>query len=67
MKKKLNKWQIGFNYGEDFQYHQPFIRRIDFGIVKLTSLPEVGEPITKNHYKGFMIAVEFYIPIRIVK
>jgi len=64
MKKILNKWQFIFNYGEEPNYYNPFLRILDFGIIKLTSIPKEGDSIKKRKYKGFLISVSFFIPIK---
>jgi len=64
MKPLLNKWQIFCKpYMRDFMRGDRGWKIFEFGIVKLTQMPEYGQAISSYHYKGFIIRFAYWLPI----
>lgn len=61
-KKVLDKWQLVLTVDHDFRYRFDGWRVLDFGIFKLSSLPDDGIIPDKRHYKGFWVRFRFWLP-----
>ena len=60
---KLNKWTTWFFFRPDLDRFDRGWKLLQFGIFKLTSLPNEGCRITKQNYKGFIIRLYIFTPI----
>lgn len=61
-KRVLDKWQLVLAVDHDFRYRFDGWRVLDFGIFKLSSLPDDGIIPNKRHYKGFWVRFRFWLP-----
>jgi hypothetical protein len=58
-RKVLNKWQfIWVRTHTDIGWTE-----IEFGVVRITSFPEEGKPISADNYEGFWSRVLLWSPI----
>ncbi len=66
MKRLLNKWQLHFIFGRDHGRMESGWKRLEFGILKLHSLPEEAYAFHSAHYKGFIVRLRIWLPIEVV-
>lgn len=65
IKKELNKWQMTFYYGRAFETFDG--RMVRFGIFNIQRFPEMGEPLDKKYYKGFVFTKRFRHPLTLLR
>lgn len=63
MKKILNKWQIHFYFGRDYQCYERGWKKFEFGILKIKRIPDEGESLHKQLYDGFITKFYLWLPI----
>ena len=51
---EVGKWFFLFRWGMTIDFYDPLMRRLEFGVFKMTSRPPEGTKLTKKYYKGFM-------------
>ena len=63
MKKELNKWQVVFYIGRDWQTMERGWKWVKFGVFKLSSFPEEGYELSSSQLKGFIFTMKVWFPI----
>jgi hypothetical protein len=63
MKPVINKWQVHFYFGKDWTRYERGWKEVDFGILKIHTLPEQGHQLHKKMYGGFLIRFFIWFPI----
>lgn len=63
MKRIINKWQIHWYFGREWEKMDRGWKKVSFGIFKVHTLPEEGAMLSKRMYKGFLIKFCIWFPI----
>ena len=59
----LNKWQLIWYFGLDYNTRERGWRIVRFGIIKIHTTPAEGCLLDKSNYRGFIIAFRLWLPI----
>lgn len=62
---KLNKWQFVCRFAADPVSLRHGWRQLQLGVFKLHRLPDDGEMICRNDYRGFYLRISFFMPMLI--
>lgn len=63
MKKILNEWQIHFRFAHDPARYERGWRQVEFGILKIHTIPDRGDMLTKGNYDGFILRFLLWLPV----
>lgn len=65
LKKELNKWQLVLYYNKAWECEDKRLFR--FGILNIQKFPKIGELLSKEDYKGFLLNLKFRHPLTILR
>ena len=65
---ELGRWWFCLRISYDYARRpETGWRRLDFAIIKLKSRPPDGDMITREYYRGFWIALNFWLPFEFAR